>query len=468
MSLTDLLQQAAATWPDRTAIQDGSEAVSYGDLLNIVDAIAASLQGGGLAPGSRVGLQLPNSIPYVALTYALWRVRAIVVPIPMESTPAEASELADSMALDAVISGEASSSSVRIGDGLHLDRRHPRSHAETHGLDIAFIRFTSGTTSRRKGVVLSHNTIRDRIEAANKALNIGPDDTVVWGLPMAHHFLITIVLYLSRGATIVLVNLTLARSVLETVERTRATILYAAPFHYALLARDKSDRAMPSVRLAISTTCALPRDVANDFMNRYGLPLVQGLGVIELGLVSLNTGDPRERWHSVGRPLPDFEVRIIDPDEEGCGEVAVRGPGLLDAYADPWTPRERILDNGWFMTNDLGRLDEEGFLFLISRKTAVINLAGRKVFPEEIEAVINQHPDVVESRVYGRPHPHLGEVVEAEVVLREPGADMATIGALCAQHLASYKRPSRFHVVNTLPRTPTTGKILRRPLVQHD
>ena len=282
---------------------------------------------------------------------------------------------------------------------------------------------------------------------------------------MSHHFLVTIVLYLSVGATIVLARHVLAQPFLEAINRWKGTVLYAAPFHFAMLARDNSGATIPSVRLAVSTTCALPADVAEEFHRRYGISLAQGLGVIELGLVSLNTEDPRGRWNSVGRPVRDFRVRINDPDADGCGEVAVAGPGIFDAYVAPWIPREELLRDGWFHTGDMGRLDEDGYLFLLSRKTAVINLAGRKVFPEEIEAVLNRHPGVRESRVYGRPHAHLGEVVEAEIVLDQPEAGLDSVRAFCRDHLASYKIPTRFTIVSALPRTPVTGKIRRATVV---
>jgi acyl-CoA synthetase (AMP-forming)/AMP-acid ligase II len=183
--------------------------------------------------------------------------------------------------------------------------------------------------------------------------------------------------------------------------------------------------------------------------------------VIELGLVALNTTAPREKWNSVGHVAGDFQFRIVNLDAEGCGELAVRGPGIFDAYVAPWVPREEVLRDGWFFTGDIGRADADGFLFLLSRKTAVINLAGRKVFPEEIEAVLNRHSSVSESRVYGKLHPHLGETVEAEVVLSSPDAKLDTIHAYCREHLASYKIPTRFTIVAALPRTPVTGKIRR-------
>jgi long-chain acyl-CoA synthetase len=464
MNLTELLDCAAGRWPHKTALIDGTTKVSYSELAAQVAALASRLQAQSLKPGCRVALCCPNSIAYIALTFALWRLEAVVVPIPMEGSEEEVTVTASAMQVEAVLSQKPFPHSVSLSPDVFFRRLDPDRPADNHGLNIAFIRFTSGTTSARKGVVLCHETIRDRIAAANQALRIGPDDTIVWCLPMAHHFLITIVLYLSEGATIVLARHVAPRPFLDAVNQWKGTVLYAAPFHYALLARDASGAAIPSVRLAVSTTCSLPGDVAEDFFKRFHLPLVQALGIIELGLVSLNVDDPRNRWNSVGRPLPQLRLRILSPDEAGCGDVAVSGPGFFDAYAAPWVPREKLMEDGWFRTGDIGRVDADGFLFLVGRKSAVINLAGRKVFPEEIEAVLNRHPAVRESRVFGRPHPHLGEVVEAELVLHAPDADMTTMSRFCREHLASFKIPARFHIVPELPRTPATGKIRRTPV----
>jgi len=461
MNLTEVLDESAARWPEKPAIVEGDTVVSYKELLARISNLSLHLEGLHLPPSCRIGLCYPNSIDYITLTFALWRLNAVVVPIPVESTEEDFLTIASSMELEGILSQKPLGNSAQLQENCFFTRVGPSTGADNHGLNIAFIRFTSGTTSSRKGVVLTHETIRDRIQAANKALQINADDRVMWCLPMSHHFLITIVLYLSQGATIIMARHVLARSFLEAINRWRGTVLYAAPFHYAMLARDTSSLGISSVRLAVSTTCALPEDVARDFQKRFNHPLVQGLGIIELGLVSLNTIDPLSRWNSVGRPLPDFEVRIMSADEDGCGEVAVRGPGLLDAYASPWMSKEQILRDGWFVTGDIGRFDQDGFLFLSGRKTAVINIAGRKVFPEEIEAVLNRHPEVIESRAYGRLHSHLGEIVEAELVLKRPEADLDTVRDFCRSHLASFKVPSSLHVVNSLPRTVVTGKIRR-------
>lgn len=461
MNLTELLDGAASHWPQKPALIEGDVVVSYAGLVVKTNDFTSQLLSLKLPPGCRVGLLYPNSIDYVALTFALWRISAVVVPIPMECTAEEISDLAAAMQLEIILSQKATAQSVALSPELFLTRLQPSSPPNNHGLNLAFIRFTSGTTSARKGVALTHETIRDRVATANQAFGINSTDTVMWCLPMAHHFLITIVLYLSVGAAIVLARHVLAQPFLATVNRWHGTILYAAPFHYALLARDNSTARLDSVRLAVSTTCALTQDVAEDFCKRFDRPLMQALGVIELGLVGVNIDDSRGRWNSVGRPVVGQRIKINAPDENGCGELSVAGAGFFDAYVAPWLPRETVSPDGWFHTGDIARLDEDGFLFLISRINAVINLAGRKVFPEEIEAVLNRHPAVRESRVYARAHPHLGEVVAADIVLKQPATDLDSVRTFCRAHLADYKIPMRLNCVNALPRTAVTGKIRR-------
>jgi long-chain acyl-CoA synthetase len=461
MNLFELLERTAARLPQKPALIEDEVVVSYAELLGRVEELALALKAQSIEAGQRIGLAFPNCVAYVALTYALWRLGVVVVPVPTECSEEEVREICDAMQLAGMLTPKPRAGSVPVAADCFFTPLQSAAPPDNHGLNLAFIRFTSGTTSARKGVALSHETIRDRVASANKAFGITADDTVIWCLPMAHHFLITIVLYIEAGATMVLARHVTAKPFLEAVNRWRGTVLYAAPFHYAMLARDNSGTQIPSVRLAVSTTCALPENVAQDFFKRFNLPLVQGLGVIELGLVALNTAAPREKWNSVGRVAGDFELRLMNPDADGAGELAVRGPGICDAYVAPWVSREQLLRDGWFCTGDIGRLDAEGFLFLLTRKIAVINLAGRKVFPEEIESVLNRHPEVVESRVYGKLHPHLGETVEAELVLRRPDASVDSIRTYCRDHLASYKIPTRFTVVPALPRTPVTGKIRR-------
>lgn len=464
MNLNELLDIAASRWPEKPAVIAGETVVSYSALLKKISSFERRLADLALAPGCRVGLRVPGSVNYIVLTYALWRIRAVVIPIPVECPEEEAAEIVAKMELVAVISSKPADDGELFSPGFYFTRVAPASAPDNHGLNLAFIRFTSGTTSARKGVALCHETIRDRVLSANKSFGIGPKDVVMWNLPMAHHFLITIVLYLNQGATIVLARHVVPRSFLAELNHRQGTVLYAAPRYFGMLARDDSGIQMPSVRLAISTTSALPEDVARDFHRRFKLPLIPALGVIELGLVAINFKAPLKRWNSVGQPAGDFRVCIAGPDADGGGELAVAGPGILDAYVAPWIPREQILRDGWFYTGDIARRDAAGHIYLVGRKTSVINRAGQKIFPEEVETVLNRHPDVRESHVFSRQDPRLGEVVEAELVLERDDANLDDIREFCRTHLAAFKIPSRINIVPELSRTAVTGKIRRWPL----
>ncbi len=349
---------------------------------------------------------------------------------------------------------------------LPLEFRKLPHEQEFADLDPAFIRFSSGTTGASKGVVLSHGKLRERITAANAALEIGPGDKVLWMLPMAHHFAVSIILYLYHGACTVISRSHLAADVLETARATRATVIYGSPFHHSLLATDRGDYEWPYLRLAVTTAAPLTAEVAEAFFQRFKKPLVQGFGIIEIGLPLLNTGGAWKSPTAVGRPLPAYDVELRD--EEGMpvatgrvGELWIKGPGMFDAYLSPWQTLDDICVDGWFATGDLAETDAAGRVFLRGRKKSVLNVSGMKVFPEEVETVINRHPQVLCCRVSGRPHPVLGTVPRVELVLMEGKVLRARdLIAWCRASLSAYKVPVEVKFVTDLPRT-ASGKIRR-------
>jgi acyl-CoA synthetase (AMP-forming)/AMP-acid ligase II len=203
------------------------------------------------------------------------------------------------------------------------------------------------------------------------------------------------------------------------------------------------------------------------FESVYGVPVGQAYGIIEAGLPCINLRSDGVPAASVGRPVPGYDVAVFSDEgqrlpADALGEIGVKGDGLFSAYYAPWLLREHLTRDGWFMTGDIGWLDDGGALHLKGRKKAVIFVAGLKFFPEEVEEVLNEFPGVRESRVYGRPHPHLGEVPCAEIVPAPAGCDLEALKTHCARALSSYKVPVEFIVVEAIPRTPG-GKILRRP-----
>jgi long-chain acyl-CoA synthetase len=338
-------------------------------------------------------------------------------------------------------------------------------------LGPAYLRFTSGTTSERKGVILSHRRIEERLAAANQALRVGPEDRILWLLPMAHHFVVSILLYLRYGATILLPASSLARPVLELAARERATLLYASPYHHHLLSKDTSGIALPGVRLAISTAEGLRAEVAARFRERFGIALAQALGIIEVGLPVINLADAETKPTALGRPLSAYDVWLRGEDgrrlegpggPERTGEICIRGPGLFDAYLSPWTPASRIVEPDGFRTGDQGWFDADGTLFLAGRRKSRINMAGMKFFAEEVEAVLARHPAVRECRVLARAHPRLGEIPVAEVVPAdsEHAPRKSELIAHCRAELPTYKVPRELRFVAELERT-VTGKVKR-------
>ncbi len=460
--------------PDQTAMVEGDTTVTYDQLFIIITEIAADLKTIGIGRGSLVGLRFPNSIAYVAITFALWEIEAIVVPIGLELKKTEVDDLCHIMQLNAVIQDHGADHDVRKkGKGCPVSYfvDHRSSVIENRYIekDIAFIRFTSGTTGVSKGVVLSHRAICERIEAVNQTLRISADDTILWLLCMAHHFVSTILLYIAKSATIVVVNKMFAGSILDAANKVKATVLYASPFHYSLLAADTSDAMLSSIRIALSTTIDLPDTVFHHFYERFRLPIVQAYGIIEIGIVCMNTDEPSRKVGSVGRLLPAYEMKVKNtdcyPDESHlCGELWFRGPGFFDAYFSPWADVGTILEDGWFDTGDIGWVDNEGYVYLFARKKDVINIAGMKVFPQEIEAVLNLHPDVEESFVYGLKDKRFGELVAADIIPKGSPESISKNGILqyCRQRLASYKIPEEIKIVEAIPKTPVTSKIIRR------
>jgi len=441
---------------------DGSDTVSYSELVSRFERIAAGIESELGARHARIGLVAPQGIEFIENALAILAAGACLVPIPDGTSDEALAEFAVRSHLHAV---------VRAGTP-GVTRYDPAfgTEAALAALGPAYLRFTSGTTNQRKGVVLSHRRILERLSAANRGMGITAEDRILWLLPMAHHFVVSILLYLRNGATILLPSSSLAEPVLDLCEASEPTVFYASPYHYGLLGKDASSRRLDSVRLAVSTAEGLRDEVAVRFMDRFGIALTQALGIIEVGLPVMNLVSAASKPTALGRPLPEYDVwlraddggRVTARGPDHCGEVCIRGPGLFDAYLDPWTPSDALLGDDGFRTGDQGWFDTDGDLHLAGRRANRINMAGMKFFCEEVEAVLDRHPGVARSRVSSRDHPHLGQIPIAEYVAADaaappPGRELTEF---CKRHLPQYKIPRQFKSVAELPMT-ATGKVRR-------
>ncbi len=478
--IVDLIRSRSA--PDAVAVSAMGRKTSLGELLEQASTVAHALRSAGdsadPARVRRIGLHFPSGPDYIAAALGVLEADACFVPVPEELADAEKRTLVERTALDAVLTPAGGSEPwlpastlhaqlVQAGDSvldLHLvtpgDPVFPEEAFAA--LNPAFIRFSSGTTGRSKGVVLSHETLKARIEAANGGLRIGPGDRVLWTLPMAHHFAVSIILYLYHGATTILAEARSGAELLEIARSEGATVMYGSPFHFRQLADCDAGADCPTLRLAVSTAAALDAVTARSFQRRFGKPLVQGLGIIEAGLPMLNLANAETKPESIGRPLPGYEAKLR-PAGEGAGELLLRGGGFFDAYLDPWQRREDVMDaDGWFATGDLAEVDADGDWTLKGRLKSLINVGGMKVFAEEVERVLAEHPGIERALVSGQAHPVFGEIPVARYEAAEEAIPAKELRRHCRERLAAHKVPLTFLAVQKLPQT-ASGKLRRDP-----
>jgi long-chain acyl-CoA synthetase len=340
--------------------------------------------------------------------------------------------------------------------------------AERDDRETAALLFTSGTTGRPRGAVLTHGGIRAAGEFGAEALGLLAGDIVFAVAPFPHvlgqQVLVSSFLV---GAAVSIMQRFEPETALATMSATGTTVLFAVPamcISLGQVARDAN--ALPPLRLAHVGGAPVPDEVARAFEQTFGARVADGYGLTELsGLATTFAVGRQRKPGSVGQPSRATEVRIVDPDERGVGEVQFRGPSVVrHTWTDPDSPAAATDAEGWLATGDLGYLDEDGDLFLVDRKKEMILRGGYNVYPREVEDALYAHPAVVEAAVVGVPHELLGEDVAAFVVLR-PGALVSPeeVQAWTKERVAAYKYPRHVVLLDELPKGPT-GKILKRSI----
>lgn len=476
MNIVDCIRLESAPYAAKTAVVEGNNRVSYSQLLSFADTIASDLKMKGVQRFHRIGLLSDDDIDYISTSLAILSLNAVIVPISPEQTETEIEHIIARIDIDFLIFEKgcylAKDTHLLKSNGFYKKeffikrctvREKPPS--EYYKINPAFIRFTSGTTGESKGVVLSHQGIAERTDAADRGLAVTHKDNILWVLSMSFHFVVTILLFLRKGATIILCNHRFPESLIEGVNQQEGTFIYATPFHYNLLTHSEqlASDSLQNIRMAISTAMKLHKNIAADFHAKFGIELSEAYGIIEVGLPFIKFPYEKNKRGSVGRHLPDYEIYLRNKDAEGIGEIYLRGKGMFEAYYSPWQSRDEILNEGWFKTGDLGKVDNENFLTIVGRDKDVINFAGMKVFAQEVEEVLNQFPAVEESYVYGEYHAQYGELPTAKIVLRQGSSRETVIEDLrrfCYRRLAKYKVPKSFQIVSDFPKTES-GKIKR-------
>ncbi|MFG2881172.1 long-chain fatty acid--CoA ligase [Streptomyces sp. NPDC048297] len=490
-NLADFLARAAADRPESAALRLGPATFTYADLDRLSAQAAALLRTEGLRAGDRVALMLPNTPEFVVLYYGILRAGGIVVPMnPLLKERETEYHLRDSGAVllfewhQAPGGGAqgATAAGVRhipvepAAFAAELARLEPyREIAPVAHDDVAVLLYTSGTTGHPKGAALTHAGLRHNTEVtAHHVLRMTSEDVIVGCLPLFHIFgqTCTMNAAVRGGATLVLVPRFDPRTVLDAIARERATIFEGVPTMYAALLQHPGaeDADVSTLRMCASGGASLPVEVLHGFESRFGCMVLEGFGMSETSpVVSFNHPDRPRKAGSIGTPIRDVEVRLLDDDgkdvaEGEVGELAVRGPNVMKGYWNRPEETAAAIPDGWLRSGDLARRDEDGYLYIVDRKKDLVIRGGYNVYPREIEEVLHEHPAVALAAVLGIPDERLGEEVAAAVVLR-PGAEVSAgeLQEYVRERVAAYKYPRHVWLMDALPLGPS-GKILKREI----
>ncbi|WP_328476718.1 long-chain fatty acid--CoA ligase [Streptomyces sp. NBC_00377] len=488
-NLAQFLVETAQRRPGSPALRLGEQVISYAELDDRSARAAALLRAEGVRPGDRVALMLPNVPEFVVLYYGILRAGGIVVPMnPLLKTRESAYHLDDSGAVllfewhrapgegaqGAAAAGVRHLSVEPAAFAALLAGHRPLTEVTGSGADdVAVLLYTSGTTGRPKGATLTHAGLRHNTEVnAVHVQRITPQDVVVGCLPLFHIFgqICTMSAAVRAGASLTLIPRFEPQAVLDAVVRDRATVFEGVPTMYAALLQHPSQVDLPTLRLCISGGASLPVEVLHGFERRFGCAVLEGFGMSETSpVVTFNHPDRPRKAGSIGTPIRDVEVRLLDakghevaPGE--IGELVVRGPNVMKGYWNRPEETAAAVPDGWLRTGDLARQDEDGYLYIVDRKKDMIIRGGYNVYPREMEEVLHEHPAVALAAVVGVPHTRLGEEIAAAVVLR-PGARATPdeLREFVKSRVAAYKYPREVWLVDTLPTGPS-GKILKREI----
>jgi long-chain acyl-CoA synthetase len=498
-SIPQRLQQTAHRYADQAAFRLAGHEVSFREIDRQSTALACWLQQQGLQQGDRVGLYCPNSDDFAVVYGGILKAGGVVVPLNLLQGPQELAFVCADAAISGLFYHDLFSAQVeaftgglddlkfQVRIGAAADSGQPGLAAllakgQTHGgkvelsgSDPAVILYTSGTTGRPKGALLSHANLLANCSSVFRALELRPgEDVILVVLPMFHAFAATVGMLtpLLHGLTIAPVERFDPQLVTDRVEATGATVFLGVPSMYNLLSRlpEQQVARWHSVRFGVAGGAAMPVELLQRFEQRFGFPLLEGDGPTECSPVTcVNPLRGVRKLASVGVEIPDVEIAVMDgqggvlpPGEPG--ELCVRGPNVMQGYWNLPEETAAVFFGDWLRTGDLGYKDEEGYIFMVDRIKDMIIVNGMNVYPRMIEEVLYTHESVQEAAVVGEPHGSHGEIPVAHVVLRQGASlDSTRLRAYCSSRLAGYQTPRKFFFVESLPKN-AAGKILKREL----
>ena len=447
-----LLATAAERWSERAFVVDGA---GGGASFAAVDERARRAAGGllarGVVPGDRVALMASPSVDFVAAWFGITLSGATVVPIP---TVAAAPEVAQRLAHARcrLLLGDEDLAALQLAPPL-------RSLPAVADQAPAMILYTSGTTDRARAAAFSHASLLTHTRQVARTVGLGAGDVVLGALPLTHSFgcRMVMLLALASGARVVLMRRFDAAAALRLLDDEGVTFWPAVPTMLAAVCAigGPPPRALGWV---LSAGAPLPDALCRRAEQRLGCSVRQGYGLTEASFSTIDAPPAARVVGSVGRPVAGVELRLVD------GEIEVRGAHRMLGYVDDEVATRAALDDGWLRTGDVGRLDDDGRLWIVDRTKDLIIRGGNNVYPSEVESALAAHPAVAEVAVVGRPDDYFGEEVVAVLVLRpQQSASPEELATFARARIASTKVPRHYAFVDALPLGPS-GKVLKRAL----
>lgn len=469
---TTLLQLIAAIRHGSTdpflLAADGSLLMTYGEAADRSAQMAHALVAAGAAPGERVAMQVGKSIDALMVYLACVRTGAVLLPMNPGYTPAEVAHLVGDASPAVVLDDASLAALCDVADGQPVAFDDHQSSPD----DLAAILYTSGTTGRPKGAMLSHRNLTSNAVSLHRMWGFEPNDVLLHALPIFHThglFVATNTAVLN-GTPMVFLDRFEVDAVLAALPN--CTVMMGVPtFYTRLLGDDRLDAAAcRSMRLFVSGSAPLLASVHREFTERTGHHILERYGMTETSMITTNPLEGERRPGTVGMPLTDVEVRVVDDDGHavgagGVGGIEVRGPNVLSGYwGRPDLAATEFTADGFFRTGDVGTFDADGYLHIVGRSKDLIISGGLNVYPKEVEDVVDGCVGVLESAVIGVPDDDFGEAVVA-VLVAEPGmaVDADQVRRHARAHLAAFKVPKRVHVVDELPRN-AMGKVEKAAL----
>lgn len=501
MQLSDIVLQGEANYASNVAILFRDQSITYAELAEGVRTFAKTLRELGIQTGDRVGLLLPNCPQSVCAYYAVALIGAVVVPSNPLLKPAELEYIWGDAEVRLVVTippllpiAQATQQGVSCLQHilsidpaqslLSMTRENlaPETVAQTYEQiavvpdphTCAVIIYTSGTTGRPKGAMLSHFNLMRNVQMVQEFLQFQQEDRFLTVIPLFHSFAMTVCqnVALSKGCATLLLEQFLPTKAFDLLVEHRVTILPGVPalFFALLQIVSQSGRKLPDLRLIVSGGAPLPATTFHALEKAFGIPVLEGDGPTECSPVtSVNPIEGVRKVGSVGIPLPGVEIAIFDDNDEpvstdAIGEIVVRGDNVMMGYLNQPEETAEAMKGGWYHTGDMGKIDSDGYVYIVDRKKDMIITAGLNVYPREIEEVLFSHSAVAEAAVIGLADAMRGEEVVAVVVLKpEATTTEREIVAHCRERLANYKIPRKVLFREMLPKGGS-GKVVKRLL----